>query len=237
MDLISLAIETTCPRGGVCLGRGARIVASDTFDASQRHATHLVSKLKALLDSQGARPGDLNELYVSAGPGSFTGTRVGITVARTLGQAIAGLRCVRVPTPWALAQQALALEWRHLAVIGDTAHGGAHVSFFDRGQSGFEPLQALVLTAGQLLESASRPILVIGEGLKFGSLASALAGAAGIEMPPMNSPFHLPTAEAVWQVGAALARKGQFTPYQMLLPIYSRPPEALRLWQKLHGDE
>jgi len=40
--------------------------------------------IERLCRDQGWTPKDLEELYVSAGPGSFTGLRIGITLAKTL---------------------------------------------------------------------------------------------------------------------------------------------------------
>ena len=95
----SIAIETSCRIGGLALGKGDQLLTVETFDASQRHATILVARLEAMLETANLNPGDLSELYISVGPGSFTGLRVGVTVARTLAQFVAGLRCVAVGPP------------------------------------------------------------------------------------------------------------------------------------------
>ena len=58
-------------------------------------------------------------------------------------------------------------------------------------------------------------------------LLTLLAGEAVTTADPS---LHLPTAQAVWRVGRRLARAGQFTPPNRLLPIYTRPPKAVRLW-------
>jgi tRNA threonylcarbamoyladenosine biosynthesis protein TsaB len=221
MNVISIAIETSCRRGGLALGRGEELVARVDFDASARHATVLVTRLKELLTSQGLVPTDLTELYVSVGPGSFTGLRVGITVARTLAQAMPGLKCVAVPTPAAIAENARHLPWQRLAVILDAREGAFHASFFERRGEEIVPFLAPpgLFKAEEFLAAAPRPLLLTGEGLDYHHLAGP-----GVEIAPAE--LRLPTAEGVWRVGRILAKAGAFTPPAQVLPIYVRNPYA-----------
>ena len=95
-ETITIAIETSCRTGGVAIGKGAKLLKSVAFDTPGRHASELISQLDAMMRSVRIAPAEVDEVYVSAGPGSFTGLRVGITVARTLAQALGGIRCVAV---------------------------------------------------------------------------------------------------------------------------------------------
>ena len=53
--------------------------------ASQRLLPFIVE----LLEKEGKRFGDIKEIEVATGPGSFTGLRVGVSVANALGWALA----------------------------------------------------------------------------------------------------------------------------------------------------
>ncbi len=231
-DNLSIAIETSSRSGGVALGRGDERIAAEAFDASARHATQLLSRLDALLARADARPGDLREVYVSAGPGSFTGLRIGVTVARTLAQAVEGLRCVAVPTARALADGARETDFQHLAVALDARHGQAWGGLFALRDGTVIPVGDPVVAASrELLASWPRPLLLVGEATAHEDFS-----AENVEIPPADSPLHVPTAEGVWRVGRRFAREGQFTDPARLLPIYSRKPEALRLWQQRNAD-
>lgn len=222
---LSIAIETSCRVGGVALGRGDQLVAVIEFNASARHATQLLRRLDDMVRSVGATPGELAHVYVSAGPGSFTGLRVGITVARTLGQAIAHLRCVAVPTPLAVAQNVAALDWQRLGVILDAKEDLIYAERFVRQGDEIVPeTEPQVISVKDFLASTPRPILLTGEGLGYHDLRSE-----GIHIA--DAAVHMPTARSVWTVGRRLARAGAFTDYNHLLPIYTRKPEALRLWE------
>ncbi len=213
---VSIAIETSCRLGGVALGRGNEIVKVVAFDAATRHATQLVSRLKELLASRALSPAKLDHVYVSAGPGSFTGLRIGITVARTLAQVVGHLRCVAVPTALAVAENVRHLPWEHLAVIADARQGCIHASIFTRDGGRIVPAgKPVVARAEQFLARAPRPLLLAGEGLAYHDLTVRGDAVA-------DESLHLPTAEGVWRVGRRMAAEGEFTDYRRLLPIYTR---------------
>jgi tRNA threonylcarbamoyladenosine biosynthesis protein TsaB len=225
---ISIAIETSCRLGGVALGVGDELVGRVEYDASHRHAAGVISRLDEMLTAAGLTAGDVDEVYVSAGPGGFTGLRVGVTVARTLAQALDGVRCVAVATPQAVAENAVATDYRELGVVLDARAGGVYLARFTRADGGaWTPGPRGCLPADQAVDTLPRPILLIGEGLAYHDLRGDR-----IEIPPdTQHPLHLPNAANVWRVGRRMAREGLFTPGGDLLPIYARQPEAVRLWE------
>lgn len=225
----SIAVETSCRAGGLALGVGDRCVETVAFDTTGRHATALVAQMKALLDARGLAPRDLVEVHVSAGPGSFTGLRVGITAVRTLAQALEHLRCVAVPTAHAVARNAADLEWRYLGVIMAARAGNVHATLFERRHGRIVELEpGRACEADDFLAAAPKPITLIGEGLAYQPMAAADVTV----VDPDASHLHTPNPRAVWQVGRELARAGKFTEYHLLLPIYPRRPEAVILWEQ-----
>jgi tRNA threonylcarbamoyladenosine biosynthesis protein TsaB len=222
----SIAIETTARQGGLTLGTGDEIVQTVAFDAQRRHAVQLVSRLAELLGQHGLKPADLDELYVSAGPGSFTGIRVGITVARALAQTLPRLRALAVPTASAIALNAAALDFAHLGVVMDAKEDSMYLARFarDSGQI-VQAAPPAIVTVAQLLADTPKPILLIGEGLGYHRIS-----APGIDIGDQS--LWLPRCDAVWQIGRQLAQAGEYGKYTAILPIYSRKPEAVRLWEK-----
>ena len=82
-----LAIDTSSPRLSLAIGDGSKIVASYTGEHDWRHAEHLFDGIKTLLRRAKWPLQSLTGAAVSVGPGSFTGIRIGLAVARALGQA------------------------------------------------------------------------------------------------------------------------------------------------------
>jgi len=221
---VSIAIETSCRTGGAALGLDGQLAQCIDFDASSRHATQLVPRLAELLRDASLRPADLGELYVSAGPGSFTGVRVGLTVARTMGQMLGDMRCVAVPTPLAIAWRAADLPWEDLAVVLDARDRYVHVSTFRRGGGQVVPQDSgKVVTVSEFLAEATRPITLTGEGLEHHDCS-------GKDITIAAEAIRMPTGRSVWCAGRQMALSGKYTDAAALRPIYARPPEAVRLW-------
>lgn len=231
---VSIAIETSCRQGSVALGAGSSLVAEIAFDAASRHAAQLVTRLDDMLRAHGLRPGDVNEVYVSVGPGSFTGTRVAVTVARMLAHTAAGLRTVAVPTAAAVAEGAAGMDWQRLGVIFDAREGLIYAATFVRGENCPLPAEPQgVMLPSEYLDLAGEPLKLVGEGLAYHSFPQELI----LAPEALDARPHLPSAANVWRVGRRLAEAGQFTDYHLLDPIYCRKPEAVRAWERKHGRE
>src|SRR5687767_5600003 len=90
----------------------------------------IVPMIDRLCAARGWTAKDLTELYVSAGPGSFTGLRIGITVAKTLAFAT-GARVVAVPTVRVLVENAPA-DARHAIIVLDAKRDQIFTARFER---------------------------------------------------------------------------------------------------------
>src|SRR5581483_1817152 len=100
-----VAIETSGRIGSVAVVEDGCVVAEETFPHGLQHAAKIIPVIDALCRGRGARPRDLDELSVSAGPRSFTGPRIGITRAKTMAVPT-GVKVVGVRTGRVLAENA-----------------------------------------------------------------------------------------------------------------------------------
>ena len=219
---VSIAIETSCRAGGVALGLNDQLIDHAEFDTSRRHAGQIIGRLADMLKRTDLSPAQINDIYVSAGPGSFTGLRVGITVARTLGQFIEGSRCVAVPTHLAVAENARNLSWQRLATVLDAGEGSVSTMTFSRSDDRIvADGEAATAPADQFLAAIRRPALLIGEGLWYHECVGD-----GITLA--ENAARLPTPEGVWRVGRRMAAAGHVIGCHELLPIYVRAAAAER---------
>lgn len=224
-----LAIETSSRVGSVAVVEDGSVVAEEAFSHGLQHATGLLPMIDSMLRGRGRSPGDLQQVYVSAGPGSFTGLRIGITVAKSIALASPGVKLVAVPTLDVLAENAPA-EAKHLVVVLDAKRGQIFTARYERDSGGDwvvrEPAHLDTLAA--MLERAARPLHLLGEGIPYHR--QAIPNSADILITPADS--WRPRAGVVARLGLAMARRGEFTDADVLAPIYVRKPEAEEKWEQ-----
>ncbi len=78
-----IALETSTRQCSLALFHGHELVKQLKLDDEQPASVHILAKLKQLLQSN-STPEPVSGLLISIGPGSFTGLRMGVTVAKTL---------------------------------------------------------------------------------------------------------------------------------------------------------
>jgi tRNA threonylcarbamoyladenosine biosynthesis protein TsaB len=165
-------------------------------------AQTLLEDVDALLRQAGAHPSDLDRLAVGLGPGSFTGVRIGLAVARGLALSL-DLPGAGVST---------------LAALAAGAPGGLPVVDAKRRE-----VFTLVDGEPRVLTPQELPLgdgaLCVGDGaMRYRSLLEE----RGASVPPDDDERHLPRA----RFHAALA--GEPQPVEELEPLYLRVPDAER---------
>ncbi|MBC7784886.1 MAG: tRNA (adenosine(37)-N6)-threonylcarbamoyltransferase complex dimerization subunit type 1 TsaB, partial [Burkholderiales bacterium] len=119
--LRALALETSGRIGSVALVEDDQIVAADQFPHGLQHAATILPMIDRLTRARGWRPSDLQHVYVSVGPGSFTGLRIGVTLAKTLSLSI-GCKIVAVPSARVLLMN-VPDEAREVIIVLDAKRG------------------------------------------------------------------------------------------------------------------
>jgi tRNA threonylcarbamoyladenosine biosynthesis protein TsaB len=104
LDAVLLALDTATPAVTVALADGDRVLASRSTVDARRHGELLAPAIAAVLDEAGVDRRSLTRVAVGVGPGPFTGLRVGLVTARTLG-AVLEIPVVGVCTLDAIALQ------------------------------------------------------------------------------------------------------------------------------------
>ena len=78
-----LAVETSGRAGSAAIAIGEQILAEAAFSGPMRHSAEIFPTVSALLKDLGRKPKEIEHIYISIGPGSFTGLRIAVTIAKT----------------------------------------------------------------------------------------------------------------------------------------------------------
>lgn len=79
-----LAVETSSRIGSVVIALGENILDEAIFSAPIRHSAEIFPALSNILDRFCRKPGQIEQVHISVGPGSFTGLRIAVTLAKTM---------------------------------------------------------------------------------------------------------------------------------------------------------
>jgi len=81
---VILAIETSGRMGSVAIAQGEELLGESRFTGPMRHSAEVFPAIVGLLERFGKKPVDIEQVYISVGPGSFTGLRIAVTIAKTM---------------------------------------------------------------------------------------------------------------------------------------------------------
>lgn len=227
-------LETSGRQGAVGLARGSRLIAEIPLQGAMRHAAEMFPALAALCRQQGVAAADIKQIFVSAGPGSFTGLRVAFAGARAMAQAI-GCQLIAVPTLDVLAENAPPSA-RYVAVLLDAKRGQVYAAGYETIlEPGPDPVPVRRRIFGPeltdpstLLRALPRPLALLGEGIDYHRGALAAAGDANVA--ELDRALWPPRAAAVHRLGWQMACRAEFIELNRFLPVYVRRPEAEEVW-------
>jgi tRNA threonylcarbamoyladenosine biosynthesis protein TsaB len=83
-ESLILAVETSSRTGSVALARGPEMLGETTFSGPLRHSAEILPSIGDLLQQFGFTTDDIAQVYIAIGPGSFTGLRIAVTLAKAM---------------------------------------------------------------------------------------------------------------------------------------------------------
>jgi tRNA threonylcarbamoyladenosine biosynthesis protein TsaB len=167
--VIHLGMDTASSRGSVALVRSGDVLAAAPLLDRGAHARDLLERVDALLAGVGARTGDLSGIGVAAGPGSFTGIRIGMATAKGLAYALGvGLAGISTLEAIALAAARAGCDGAPgLVAVLEAGRGQWYAAVF--GLETGAPVRETPDRAwvpGDLLEAAPERYVLAGPGVR-----------------------------------------------------------------------
>lgn len=228
-----LALDTSTEACSVALALDGQILALDEV-CPQQHSKRILPMVQQLLADAGVSLHQLDGIIFGRGPGSFTGVRIGVSVAQGLAFG-ADLPVFGVSTLAAMAQAA-AIQQNATEVIAaiDARMAEVYIAAFTLDEAGLmqaitPEIAAKPAALPEVLTSLSFTSQVLGVGTGWQTYPQALQQLApaliaeAILYP--SAQFMLPFASRAWQ-------QQLFVSAELAEPVYVRDEVT---WQKLPG--
>ena len=226
-----LALETSAKAVSAAVSEDGKILCSGYQDTGLTHSRTLMPIVEHILKNTGLTVADMDAIAVAAGPGSFTGIRIGVAAAKGLAFA-ADKPAVGVSTLAAMARNVAFCDGLVICAM-DARRQQVYNALFEAkdGQlTRLTPDRAIALEdLAEELRSDPRPKTVVGDGAR---LCFAHLTEAGISCRLAPAQLVMQNAMSVALEAEAMAAEGKLVSAQALEPVYVRPAQADRLRQK-----
>lgn len=222
-----LALESSATAASVALCQGEELIAQSFLHTGLTHSQTLLPMAQRLLADCGLTVRDLDLIAVAAGPGSFTGLRIGVAAAKGLAWA-AQLPCAGCSTLEAMAWSLAGFSGQVCAAMDARRHQVYNARFQVDGTAPrrLTPDRAIALEdLIEELKGCDTPQLVVGDGAQLCYDALTAAGIPARLAPPN---LRQQTAWGVARQALELARTGQTVSPEVLVPVYHRLSQAER---------
>jgi tRNA threonylcarbamoyl adenosine modification protein YeaZ len=239
-NTFTLAIETSSRIGSVAAAVGKKILAEKSFSAPIRHSAEIFPAISDILERFNRKPEEINQIHISAGPGSFTGLRIAVTIAKTMHLANAA-NIITVDTLDVIAanandytKESLKENYpERIAAVLDAKRGQFFIAVYQRNSD--STLQTennrlwkkifpdSLMTASQFLSQFTQdkqPIWLLGDGLLY---HQDKFQADTVRF--MDEKYWSPRASNVFLLGYEKALAGKFENPLTLTPNYLLRPD------------
>ncbi len=202
--MLILAFETSAKAGSVALHDGKTLLGESYCNTGLTHSQTLMTMAEDLLKTCGHTPQDVTAVAVAAGPGSFTGVRIGVAAAKGFAWG-ADIPCHGVSTLEAMAQNLGAHQGYVLPVMDARREQVYNAVFY--AENGVltrktEDRAIALEELGKEIKTLQEPIFLVGDGsiLCYNTLKAQIPGlilppehrmhqrAAGVALAALQNP-------------------------------------------------
>lgn len=232
--MILLAMDTSAKAASVCLAQEDKIIGEFFINTALTHSQTLVPMTEQLCKNAGVQFGEVDAVAVNAGPGSFTGVRIGVAAAKGIAFE-RSLPCVAVSTLESMAYNFLGCDCIVCAVM-DARCSQVYNAMFRVSGDRVERLcddRAMSLEDLKLdLQQYSERIMLVGDGAQicFKFLENSLSNVFSAPVNHVNQ-----TAASVACAAFQKIKQGETLTPAELMPVYLRLPQAQRELNKKMG--
>ena len=223
--MIILAMESTAIAASVALTRDGILLAESTVNCGNTHSETLLPMIEAMLDRLDLEISDVDVFAVSAGPGSFTGVRIGVATVKGLAFG-SGKPCVGVSSLESLAENLAVLPNALICPVMNARRNQVYTALFRNGETGITRLLPDTAISVEELETLlavyNEPVFFVGDGYEL------VTDQIRHSFSPVPERLRIQSASSVAEVARRAYENGIFTTDAALAPVYLRPSQAER---------
>ena len=224
--MIIYACDSTAKAASVALCDGEKLLAQYTQNGGNTHSETLMPMTGTMLKSMHMTVDDIDVFACSAGPGSFTGVRIGVATVKGLAFG-KGKPCVGVSALEALAMNLCDGYDSLICPVMDARRGQFYTALFRCSGGVLTRLRGdCVIPVGEIYSMISEyggPIRFTGDGYSLVTAGKAVPG-----FIPTPEVLRHQSAYSVAQTALKAVSEGHGVPESELRPVYLRLPQAER---------
>ena len=215
-----LALETSVPTARVAVLAADGAVRARAEKTAARHSSNLLNLCDEVLTTAGVTVAQLGAIACGAGPGSFTGLRVGLAVAKGLALPT-GLPLVLVSSLEALARDLAGPPGALVVPCLDAGKDQVYARFFGAATSEDWALDPAALVE-RIRETSHAPGVILGGtgADRYHAIFAAALGDAAVRQQALG-----PSALSVGILALQRFRRGETDDLGRAVPSYGRPPD------------
>lgn len=224
-----LAIDTSAKPVSCAIVRNGSVIGSFYSNTGLTHSQTLMVMLEHVLSISGLTVEQLDALAVNAGPGSFTGVRIGVSAVK--GLAFTHKKpCVSVSTLASMAENVAAPTGTLVCGVMDARCQQVYTALFEKKAMG-ESVRVTDDTAisiadlAEQLKKQKRAVVLVGDGAEmcYNILKETVSD---LSVAPPSARYQNAAATAI--VAERSYESGDTVSAEELLPVYLRLPQAER---------
>lgn len=225
-----LAVDTSAKSVSCALAKDGRVLGSFYANTGLTHSQTLMPMIENLLRISDCTIADLDAVAVNAGPGSFTGVRIGVSAVKGLAFTH-NLPCISVSTLESMAENVAVDDNTVICCLMDARCQQVYGALFKKDDAGnpvrISPDTALTIAEmGEMVSSLQeRSVLLVGDGSEL-CYRAWKETIPNVYLAPASARYQNASATAI--VANRAFQSGAYVSAEELQPVYLRLPQAER---------
>lgn len=224
-----LAVDTSAKPVSCALVRNGQVISSFYSNTGLTHSQTLMPMIENVLRIADVTVNQLDAIAVNAGPGSFTGVRIGVSAVKGLAFT-SDIPCISISTLECMAENTTASADSVVCCVMDARCQQVYSALFGLDETGnrvrlWEDEAQSVVDLKNKLKNLGKTIILVGDGSEmcYNAFKDEISG---LVLAPPSSRYQNAAATAV--IAERRLALGETIASEDLLPVYLRLPQAER---------